>query len=208
MASGTGGRSPLCLRLPTSTPACLGAAIAPSRVLFQANTYIPFLACQAGSRRVCSPWGCKPEQSNVLAGEGIWWGRTGAPSSHSSTPVLIAQRSAHTSPGTASLKGHSAAACPSRCWHSLPHLLLTLPNPATSSHTGQTPRKKRARLKADPEAQTPKVRSSVVVAPAGSRGCPVPRALLGLLPNSRWCSYLELLIIWRSKLTSAAKLRL
>lgn len=109
-----------------------------SRVLFQANTYIPFLACQAGSRRVCSPWGCKPEQSNVLAGEGIWRGRRGAPSSHSSTPVLIPQCSAHTSPGTASLKGHSVAACPSRCWHSLPHL-LTLPNPATSSHRADTP---------------------------------------------------------------------
>uniref|UniRef100_A0A8C0ES38 Nei like DNA glycosylase 1 n=1 Tax=Bubo bubo TaxID=30461 RepID=A0A8C0ES38_BUBBB len=50
-------------------------------------------------RRLCSPRGCEPEPSDVLAREGIWWGRRGAPSSHSSSPVPISQCSAHASPG-------------------------------------------------------------------------------------------------------------
>lgn len=84
--------------------------------------------------------------------------------------------------------------------------LLTLPNLGTSSPAGQRSRKKRAQLKADPEALTPEVRNfGAHMAPAGSGGCSVPRVLLRLLPDSQWGSYLQFLIVWQSKHTSAAK---
>lgn len=206
MAGGTGGQSPLSPRLPTSTPACLGTAFVPAGCFSRPVPTSPSSPARLGARGCALP-GAKSELSDVLAGQGIWWGRRGhPPQANPSTPVPIPQCSARTSPMTASLKGHWAAACPLRCGCALPHLLLTLPNLGMSSHTGQTSRKKRAQLKADPEALTPKVRSFVVVAPAGSRGCPVPCALLRLLLNSRWGSYVEFLIIWRSKHASAAKL--
>uniref|UniRef100_A0A663MD28 Nei like DNA glycosylase 1 n=1 Tax=Athene cunicularia TaxID=194338 RepID=A0A663MD28_ATHCN len=62
-------------------------------------------------------------------------------------------------------------------------------DPGPMAPKGQTPRKKRTQLKKDPEALTPKVRSSVAVVPAGSGGCvlspclaqPAPKVTVMLL---------------------------